>query len=122
MASLPYITAENAAEIARNGWVLRKARKEQEEAQKLSPSVEQQEADNRRKLRLLRIRKQQDRIDGMLLVETDPAKLDRLASAAARLNEQERQLSNRSLPPVLKASPAPRKSRATDPIPEPDAE
>jgi len=45
----------------------------------------------------------------------DPAKLDRLASAAIRLNEQERQLSNRSLPPTLKASQAKTKRSSSSP-------
>lgn len=85
----------------------------------LDPAAESEEAEKHRKLRLLRVRKQQDRVDEMLLVEDDPAKLDRLASAAIRLNEQERQLSNRSLPPTLKASVVKSKrSQSSDPEPE----
>ena len=40
--------------------------------------------------------------NGMLLSERDPQKLDRLASAQARLSEQERVLSGRPLPGSLK--------------------
>lgn len=54
--------------------------------------------------RLRRVRKQLEKVDRMIDTETDPQKLDRLASAAARLNEQERQLSNRSMPPVIRAN------------------
>ncbi len=104
MANIPHITAENAAEIAKAGWLVRKARAEQAQAEKLDPVMEADIAERHRKARLLRVRKQQERVDEMLLAEDDPAKLDRLASAAIRLNEQERQLSNRSLPPTLKAS------------------
>jgi hypothetical protein len=41
---------------------------------------------------------QLDRIDGMIEKETDPMKLDRLASAQARLAEQERLLAGRPMP------------------------
>ena len=56
-------------------------------------------------LRLSRVREQLDRIDGMLRTETDPVKLDRLAAASSRLEEQERRLSQRSLPATLRAEP-----------------
>jgi hypothetical protein len=48
--------------------------------------------------RLMRVRKQLDTIDAMLLGETDPQRMDRLAAASARLCEQERQLAGRPLP------------------------
>lgn len=48
--------------------------------------------------RLERVRTQLDRVDAMMLTEDDPAKLDRLASAQARLSEQERILAGRPLP------------------------
>jgi hypothetical protein len=53
-------------------------------------------------LRLIRVRKQLDRIDEMMMAEVDPSKLDRLASAQARLSEQERILVGRPLPGSLK--------------------
>lgn len=49
-------------------------------------------------LRLMRVRKQLDRLDDMMFKEKDPQKLDRLASAQARLSEQERILDGRPLP------------------------
>jgi hypothetical protein len=72
-----------------------------------------QDQDIYRTKRLGRVRKQLDLVDGMIEAEQDPAKLDRLASAQSRLSEQERQLSNRSLPPTLKAGPAPRSKRSS---------
>lgn len=74
----------------------------------LDPYIEQ---------RLLRVRKQLNKIDGMIEEELDPAKLDRLASAQARLSEQERQLANRPLPGTLKPqSPKRTKSQSVEPI------
>jgi hypothetical protein len=49
-------------------------------------------------MRLLRVRKQLNRVDRLLDAETDPMKIDRLASALLRLSEQERILANRPLP------------------------
>lgn len=78
-----------------------------------------EDQDTYRTKRLARVRKQLDLIDGMLETETDPTKLDRLASAQSRLSEQERQLSNRSLPPTLKANQeSKRKPRDVSPEPE----
>jgi hypothetical protein len=48
--------------------------------------------------RLARLRKQLDRLDAMVEGETDPQRLERLASAGFRLAEQERVLANRPLP------------------------
>jgi hypothetical protein len=52
--------------------------------------------------RLACVRKQLNRIDDMMKTETDPAKLDKLASALSRLAEQERQLAGRPLPGSLR--------------------
>jgi hypothetical protein len=69
-------------------------------------------------LRLMRVRMQLDRLDAWLLKETDPAKCDRIAAAQARVYEQERQLSGRSLPPTQKPSaPAKSRSQASEPTP-----
>jgi hypothetical protein len=114
-------TAENAAEMAKRAADAKLAAKEQTKLAALSPEVEADFAEKHRKLRLLRVRKQQERVDKMLLEEMDAGKLDRLASAAIRLNEQERQLSNRSLPPTLKAGPVPRAKRNQE-APEPSPE
>ncbi len=53
---------------------------------------------------LSRVRRQLEKCFEMMAKEEDPGKIDRLASAIARLNELDRQLSNRSLPPTLKAN------------------
>jgi hypothetical protein len=55
--------------------------------------------------RLTRVRKQLSRLDDLLESETDPTKLDKLASALSRLAEQERQLANRPLPGSLRPGP-----------------
>lgn len=57
--------------------------------------------------RLTRVRGQLDRLDVMMQTETDPQKLDRLASAQAKLAEQERQLAGRPLPGSLRPSNRP---------------
>lgn len=67
--------------------------------------------------RLIRVRKQLNKIDGLIESEEDPSKLDRLASAQARLSEQERQLSGRPLPGTLKPqSPKRAKSQDAQPL------
>lgn len=61
---------------------------------------------------LARVRKQLDRLFSMFADEPDPMKLDRLASAIARLSELERQLANRPLPGTLRPA-APSKAQRT---------
>jgi hypothetical protein len=51
------------------------------------------------------VRKHLDRLDELMMTETDPQKLDRLASAQARLAEQERILDGRPLPGSLRPKP-----------------
>lgn len=72
--------------------------------------------------RLGRVRLQLDRLDEMLMTESDPGKLDRLASAQTRLSEQERTLSNRPLPGTLRPQRPSKRSReaAPEPLPEVD--
>ena len=48
--------------------------------------------------RLLRVRRQLERIDAMIATEDDPQRLDRLAAASMRLSDQEFALSNRPKP------------------------
>lgn len=50
------------------------------------------------KSRLIRVREQLEKIDSMMAEETDPQRLDRLASAQARLSVQEFALANRPMP------------------------
>jgi hypothetical protein len=69
--------------------------------------------------RLMRVRVQLDRLDELMLTESDPQKLDRLASAQARLSEQERVLAGRPLPGLrrpAKEAPPRRPSMAAVPI------
>ena len=73
---------------------------------------------------LMRVRLQLDKVYAAFMNEADKAmpdaaKLDRLASAQSRLAEEERRLSNRSLPPTLKASVVKSKrAQSSDPEPE----
>src|SRR6266481_10113914 len=55
-------------------------------------ATESPAADQFSRARLARVRRQLSRLDDKMETETDPQKLDRLASAQARLAEQERQL------------------------------
>ena len=52
--------------------------------------------------RLKRVRSHIERLDSLIDEEDDPQALDRLASAAAKLSELERQLSGRPLPVLLR--------------------
>ena len=61
-----------------------------------------EKAESFRLERLSRVRAQLTRLDKMLNEEFDPQKLDRLASAIARLSEQERLLTGRPMPGSLK--------------------
>lgn len=114
MAGIPNITAANAAEMQRKSIASRLA----EKALAADPAAKQRLAEKFQEERLVRVRKQLETIDGLIDAEMagdcDPAALDRLASAATRLNEQERQLSNRSLPPTLKANAVKPPRRATN--------
>lgn len=56
------------------------------------------------RIRLIRVRKQLDRLDALIASETDPAKLDKLASAQLKSAQQERELSGRPAPGTLKPS------------------
>lgn len=60
--------------------------------------------------RLARVRMQLNRLDTLIEIETDPAKIDKLASATARLAEQERQLAGRPLPGSLRPSAPPKRT------------
>lgn len=109
------ITRENAAEMARRGALARKARK----LRAVPIDFEPVTTDEFRRLRLARVRVQLSAMDKLMdkeiaAKEPDATRIDKLASALIRMNEQERQLSNRSLPPTLKASPVPKR---TGPLP-----
>ncbi len=59
-------------------------------------------ADDYARARVDRLRLQLDRIDDMMLTEDDPQRLDRLASAQARVSEQLRIASGKPLPGSLR--------------------
>ncbi len=121
-------TVETAGDMARKAVQAREAKKEADRLAALEPPVIPDKADEFRQKRLSRVRRQLDAIDKAISAELeketmDAGKLDRLASAAIRLNEQERQLSNRSLPPTLKANAVnprrkPSTTDASDPFEE----
>ena len=105
----PAWTPEDAAAAARRGWEKRRANPKPKQA---DPPQDQSKADpadakadtfNAR--RLLRVRKQLTRLDDLMDQENDPAKLDRLASAQARLSEQERILRGEPLPGSRRPAP-----------------
>ena len=66
--------------------------------------------------RLSRVRAQLDKLDAMIADEVDPQKLDRLASAQAKLSEQERILDGRPMPGAYRPL-KPRKGVAIDVAP-----
>jgi hypothetical protein len=101
---MPLFTAANAREMAARSHAARRERAmEREAAKAIAPEFPQtnpQKNDDALFIakRLARVRMQLDRLDGMIEKETDPMKLDRLASAIARLAEQERLLAGRPMP------------------------
>jgi len=91
---MPYITKDNARELQAKAIKARLLTSDL-----LAHRIEQANAateyvDKRR----ARVRLQLERIDDMMMKETDPQRLDRLASAQNRLSEQERILDGRPLP------------------------
>ena len=102
-------TSANAREFAAKALIARRANRERRQnleetlaaltakVSALAP-LPAEELSGYAQNRLARVRKQLDRIDALMLTETDPGKLDRLASAQNRLSEQERILAGRPLP------------------------
>ncbi len=102
---MPFINAENAADLARKSWDARrqaKAAAEQAEQQKHEQKLLPQ--DDYIQRRIARVREQIEMLSDMLDQEEDPNKLDRLASAIDRLDEMERKHAGRPLPGSLKPS------------------
>jgi hypothetical protein len=91
------ITRANARRMAAKSHDARRQRRLAREYPHASPQPIPQLTDYV-SLRLTRVRKQLDKVDGMMMKEKDPQKLDRLASAQTRLAEQERIMSGRPLP------------------------
>jgi hypothetical protein len=67
--------------------------------------------------RLARVRTQLERLDALVTAELDRGdeadgqRVDRLVAASARLEEQERRLSGRSLPPTKRGAETPKRSK-----------
>lgn len=68
--------------------------------------------------RLACVRAQLERVDAMLLTESDPQRLDRLAAASSRLAEQERVLAGRPAPGAYRPSAPRRRVESTPLLPE----
>jgi nuclear transport factor 2 (NTF2) superfamily protein len=101
---LPHaFTKETAAENARKAVAAREAKRL---AKRALPSVSIDPYVNKR---LARVRAQLEKIDAMMGEELDPQRLDRLASAQARLSAQEFALANRPMPGSFRPSRAPSK-------------
>jgi hypothetical protein len=62
------------------------------------PPPQPKPADDFCEKRIMRVRSQLERLDQMLVTEDNAQAIDRIASASARLSEQERILSGRPLP------------------------
>ena len=114
---MPLFTTANAREMAARSHAARLKRATQREAaREVAPGLPQakpQQDDDTLFIakRLARVRKQLDRIDGMIEKEIDPMKLDRLASAQARLSEQERLLAGRPMPGSFRPKKPPERAR-----------
>ena len=110
---MPRFTKETAAIASRLGNLARWSRKPDPEPEPPVAGIAEAIPDEYRAKRLARVRKQLDRIDDLMDEECDPQKLDRLASAQARLAEQERILRGEPLPGSRRPAPERRGSRGT---------
>ncbi len=113
---MPLITSANARELAAKALIARKANRERQRnldhriaelTAKLTAiaPIPREELSGYAEQRLMRVRAQLDRLDKMLMEESDPQKLDRLAAASMRLSEQERILAGRPMPGSLRPKP-----------------
>jgi hypothetical protein len=92
------ICSANAREMAARSARVRRERKNAEHILAAFTQPEQVLAGDFPRQRLARVRVQLDRLDEMMMKEKDPQRLDRIASAQAKLAEQERILDGRPLP------------------------
>lgn len=119
---MPFITNENAKELAQRSAETRRLIKQYRTRPQANQPNEQR--DYYTVKRLSRVRRQIDSLSNDLDAETDATKKDRLASAISRLSEIERQLANRPLPGSWKPTQAPKKrpwTGDTGPTPIPEA-
>lgn len=106
-------TAEQAREMSRKG------AEASRQIRLLTPAFNRERPERYTARRLGRVRRQLDRIDRMMTEENDPARLDRLASAQARLSVQEFALAGRPMPGMLRPSsgrPAREPARSIAPL------
>jgi hypothetical protein len=109
------ITAANAKAMAAKSHFARRQRRSawaDAGESSVAPPENAQNCDSYAERRLSRVRMQLDRVDEMVMKEKDPQKLDRLASAQARLSEQERVLAGRPLPGAFR--PVPQRAKRSD--------
>jgi uncharacterized membrane protein YccC len=105
---MPQFTTETAREAQRQSAIKRRANRiaSRQEGPCQPANQPAKEPDTHPFARLARVRTQLDGVDDALALELkrgdklDAQKLDRLAAASSRLEEQERRLSGRSLPAV----------------------
>lgn len=126
---MPLFTSANAREMAARGNYARWHAKPSPPPEPPKPATPPQLAeDDYAAERLMRVREQLAKVDRMILEETDPQRLDRLASAQLRLSEQERILDDRPLPgsrrpaqerPASQVSSRPMPRLAQPPTPPP---
>lgn len=117
MPAIPYITTANAKELAAKSVQARREKRALPVMPLLPDLIEQ---DVYRMDRLKRVRMQLDNLDRLILAERDPVKLDRFASAQARLAEQERILAGRPLPGSYRPNQRKAKQTRPDIAPLPD--
>lgn len=117
---VPFITKANASELGKLSGISRREHGTNR-PKKPKENLPEQITGYAKEV-LTRTRKQVRATLDMLAAETDPQKLDRLASALARLNEIERQLANRPLPGSWKPErPKQVKAARAEPIALPQA-
>ena len=103
-----WITKENAREMGAKANQVRWSQPQKPRPPKPLPILP---ADPYLAKRITCVREQIAKLDRMIADETDPQRMDRLASALGRFHEIERQLSNRPLPGSLKPTSRSSKSR-----------
>lgn len=107
------ITSQNAREMALRSAAARRQRKAAVEAALANPAPPPAPSADYVQAQITRMRGQIDRVHYRLAQEKNPQAIERLATALARLVEQERILSGRPLPgahrpgPVRRPRPAP---------------
>ena len=119
--AMPLFSSANAREMGRLGGLAKRGRRHASQgsmpdttplATPLNPAV-----DAFMSARLARVRAQLDRLDALISEqldagkELDPQAIDRLAAASSKFEEQERRLSNRSLPPTKRGAETPKGSK-----------